>query len=69
MINLKVISGIISAVLGFAGMALVLFASSPAVTTTMLVVGFFGFFIMFMYGLEKALASYYDALHIYPINN
>ena len=69
MINLKVLSGLIQAVLGFFAMCAVVLLSSPSVTIGALMTGIIGFFIMFSYGLEKAIAAYFKAEHDSRINN
>ena len=69
MLNLKVISGLISAALGIIGMIALLFFSSPAVATVYMVLGYFSFGVLFMYGADKALGAYYDAVRDFQINN
>lgn len=69
MMDLKIISGIIFAVLGFIGTTVVLFYSSSAVTGLFIFIGAAGFGSLFMYGVWTGLDAYLNALIEFQVNN
>lgn len=67
--NLKLITGVIYALLGIQGSYVVLFAASPAVTWPFIIIGAIGFVALFAFGVARALDAMYGGAVDFQINN